>query len=60
MTVREVTIRLLDETHREVFKWRLFNAWPCKLSGPSLNAQSNELAVEQLELCCERIEVVTE
>ena len=55
--VRQVTIKLLDETHKGVFKWKLHNAWPCKLSGPMLNAQSNELAVEQLELCCERIEI---
>ena len=58
--VREVVITLLDEKHQEVFKWRLENAWPCKLTGPTLNAQGNELAVEQLELCCERIEVVEE
>lgn len=58
--VRNVIIQLLDENHKEVFKWELVNAWPCKLSGPSLNAQGNDLAVEHLELCCERIEVVTD
>jgi phage tail-like protein len=58
--VTTVRIILTNEQHEEVFKWVLFKAWPTKLSGPSLNAKGNDLAVEALELCCERIEVDTQ
>ncbi len=31
-------------------KWTFTNAWPSKLSGPSLNATSNEVAVEEITI----------
>jgi phage tail-like protein len=52
-----ITIALQNEVHSTVFKWKLQNAWISKLSGPSLNAKSNEIAVESVEIVCERIEV---
>lgn len=56
--VRNVRITLRNENHKAVMTWKLTDAWPCKLSGPSLNAKaSNEIAIETLELCCERIEI---
>ena len=33
-----------------VAKWTFSNAWPSKLTGPSLNATSNEVAVEEITL----------
>lgn len=54
--VCNVKISLLDENHQSTaIFWTLQDAWPCKLGGPSLNAKGNELAIETLELCCERI-----
>ena len=53
-------IDLQDEVHNTVFRWKLQNAWISKLSGPSLNAKSNEVAIESAEIVCERIEVVDE
>jgi phage tail-like protein len=50
-----VVITLQDEQHAGVMKWTLENAWVCKLTGPSLNAKSNEIAIESIELCCDRI-----
>lgn len=50
-----VIVKLQNEQHSEVMTWRLEDAWPCKLSGPTLNARTNEIAVETLELCCDRI-----
>jgi phage tail-like protein len=56
--VRTVRVTLRDENHQPVMTWKLTDAWPCKLSGPSLNAkQPAEVAIETLELCCERIEI---
>jgi phage tail-like protein len=51
------TIELQDEAHNVVITWTLHNAWVAKLSGPSLNAKSNEIAIESIEVVCERIEV---
>jgi phage tail-like protein len=53
---RDVTIKLLDEQHVAVLKWRLTNAWCCKLSGPSLNAKGNEIAIETMELAHDRLD----
>ena len=48
---RPVTIRLLDATGRTIVNsWRLEGAWPCRWSGPSLNALGNDVAIEELEL----------
>jgi phage tail-like protein len=55
--VRNVTIQLLDEQHVSVLKWVLTNAWCSKLGGPSLNAKGNEIAIETLELACDRIDM---
>jgi len=40
----------------EVIRWNFKRAWPARWSGPSLNAESSDLAVEGLELAHEGIE----
>ena len=48
---RPVTIRLLDAAGNGVVNsWRLEGAWPCRWSGPSLNALGNDVAIEEIEL----------
>ena len=54
--VRDVVIQLQSDTHKNVYKWKLTNAWCCKLSGPTLNATGNEIAVETMELAYDRID----
>lgn len=54
---RDVTIKLLDEKHQPVLKWKLTNAWCCKLSGPSLNGKGNEIAIETMELAHDRLDI---
>jgi phage tail-like protein len=55
---RTVTIKLLDDKHDKVaMTWTLTNAWPSKLTGPSLNAKGNDIAIEQLDLCHDRLDV---
>ena len=53
-----VSITLLDELHNPVLVWRLTRAWPCKWTGPVLNAKSSEVAIETLEICHEGLELV--
>jgi phage tail-like protein len=36
-------------------QWNFINAWPTKYVGPSLNAESNDIAIETLELAHEGI-----
>jgi phage tail-like protein len=55
--VRDVTIQLQNEVHENVMKWTLTNAWCSKLTGPTLNATSNEIAVETMELAYDRLEI---
>jgi phage tail-like protein len=50
-------VELQDELHNTVQSWTLHNAWVAKLSGPALNAKSNEVAIESVEVVCERIEI---
>ncbi len=54
--VRDVVIHLQDEQHQNVYQWRLTNAWCTKLTGPTLNATSNEIAIEMMELAYDRID----
>ena len=48
--VRDVVIQLQNEKHENVYKWKLTNAWPSKLSGPKMNAKGSEIAIETLEI----------
>ena len=54
---RNVVIQLQNEKHESVYKWRLTNAWLCKLSGPSLNAKGNEIAIESAELAYDELDI---
>lgn len=51
------TIALLDESRQEVMRWSFRRGWPCKITGPVLNAKANEVAMETLEICHEGLEV---
>jgi phage tail-like protein len=52
-----ISITLLDDNGNAKITWNLFDCWPRQWTGPSLNATSDDLAVEQLVLACERVEV---
>lgn len=52
-----VMITLLDQAENPVLAWRLRNAWPCKWAGPALNAGSSDVAMEELVLCHEGLEL---
>jgi len=50
---RDIIIKLLNENHEPVISWRAVNAFPVRLSGPVLNANSSDVAIEELELAHE-------
>jgi phage tail-like protein len=37
--------------------WKFKRAWPCKWTGPGLNAKNNEIAMESLEICHEGLAI---
>jgi len=47
------SIVLLDRQGQEKARWNFFNGWPSKWSGPSFNAESNDVAIEALEIAHE-------
>jgi phage tail-like protein len=51
------SILLLDENRQEVHRWNFTRGWPCKYTGPGLNAANNEVAIETLEICHESLDV---
>ncbi len=53
----DISITLLDNSGNAKITWNLFACWPRQWTGPSLNATADDVAVEQLVLACERIEV---
>ena len=53
----KLKVDLQNEKHETVQSWTLHNIWVSKLGGPSMNAKSNEIAVESIEVVCERIEL---
>ena len=53
----EGSIILLDENRSEVMRWNFDRAWPCKYTGPGLNAANNEIAIDTLEIAHEGLEI---
>jgi len=54
---RSVAVVLLDEQRNPVQRWLVRNAVPVRYDGAQLNAKSNEVAIELLELACEGMEI---
>jgi phage tail-like protein len=47
---RTVTIHQLERAGGRIASWRLVRAWPCRWSGPGLNALESGIAFEEVEL----------
>lgn len=53
---KTVVITMLDDdASTEVASWQLEKTWPTKYTAPDLNATSNEVAIESLELVTEGV-----
>jgi phage tail-like protein len=44
------TILLFDQSHSEVARWNFVNAWPSKVTGPTLSTHDREVAIESITL----------
>jgi phage tail-like protein len=57
-SLRAVTVQLLSEDRATVaMTWKLSGARVMKYTGPTLNGTGTEVAVEEIVLACERIEI---
>jgi phage tail-like protein len=52
---RDGAIVVQDEDHNDVTRFNFSNGWICKYEGPTLNATSNDVIIESIEICIERI-----
>lgn len=51
------SVVLLDDAGEEITRWNFREGWPTKWTGPSFNATSNEVAVMNLEIAHEGLEI---
>jgi phage tail-like protein len=54
---RNGSIKLLDDERNEVLRWNFRDGWICKWEGPALNAESNDVAIETIEIAHEGLEL---
>jgi len=56
---RNGSVVLQDESpeRNDVLRWNFENGWICKWEGPTFNASSNDVAIESIEICVERVEL---
>jgi phage tail-like protein len=47
---RDIFVRLCNEKGEPVISWKVGNAFPTKLSAPTFDANSNDAAIETMEL----------
>src|SRR3954452_19370046 len=44
------SVVMYDRDYVEVRRWNFINAWPSKISGPQISADSNDFAIEELTI----------
>jgi phage tail-like protein len=52
---RSGAIILQDEDRNDVQRWNFEGGWICKYEGPMFNATSNDVVIESIEICVERV-----
>ncbi|MCG8421903.1 MAG: phage tail protein [Proteobacteria bacterium] len=54
---KDIFIRLCDENGDAVISWKVNNAFPTKLDVPTFDANSNDVAIESMELMADRVTI---
>lgn len=54
---RSGSILLRNEAREPALRWTFREGWPTKWSGPTLNAKNNEVAIEELEIAVESLQL---
>jgi phage tail-like protein len=53
------SVVIYNQQNTEVARWNFVNGWPSKLTGPSLTASANEIAIEEITIVHEGLERIT-
>jgi phage tail-like protein len=56
---RNGSVIMYDRNYEEVARWNFLNGWPSKVTGPSLDAASTDIGVEELTIVHEGIDRIT-
>jgi phage tail-like protein len=54
---KDIYVRLCDEEGNAVISWKVINAFPTKLDGPSFSASSNDVAVESMTVMADGVQI---
>ena len=54
---KDIVISLCDETGKAVVSWTVINTFPTKLDAPTFDANSNDVAIESLELMADELRI---
>lgn len=54
---KNITVSLLDNDNNPIISWAVQGAFPVKLTAPTFDAKSNEVAIESLELVADSFEI---
>jgi phage tail-like protein len=54
---KDIHVRLCDENGDAVVSWKVINAFPTKLDAPSFTADSNDVAIESMELMADGVTI---
>ena len=54
---KDITISLCDETGKPIVSWTVTNAFPTKLDVPTFDANSNDAAIESMELMADDVTI---
>lgn len=52
---KDIIVHLLDETGTTVVSWKVVDAFPTKLTAPKFDANSNDVAIESMDLMASRV-----
>ena len=50
------TIWMFNQDNTPIAKWKFYDAWPIKVTGPGLNANANDTAIEEMTIAIEKLE----
>jgi phage tail-like protein len=54
---RAGAIIILDQNvEKEIGRYNFFEAWPCKWYVPDMDSTQSQMAIEKIELACEKVE----
>ena len=54
---KDIFVRLCDEQGSTMISWKVINAFPTRLEAPTFTAESNEVAIESLDLIADGVQI---